>query len=168
VDLVGTGLLERAFGEHRAGLERYLSAQTRDASIGQELAQEAFYRLARTIERGRYPDNVGAWLRRVGSNLAVSRGRHLQVVDRRASSLPRPPDPRSPEAIAIEAERAAALRSMFTELTGIEQRAIALAACGMGSHEMAESIGRSPAATRTLLCRARSKLRRRLLKTEAI
>src|SRR6266516_6126858 len=67
-----------------------LTQRTRDAEVAQDLAQEAFLRLAREIEAGRQPRDTGAWLRRVGANLAASRGRHLQVVDRHAASLPRP------------------------------------------------------------------------------
>jgi RNA polymerase sigma factor (sigma-70 family) len=160
VDVAAAGFLEQAFDEHRAALERSLSAQTRDVSVGQELAQEAFYRLAREIDRGRMPRNAGAWLHRVGSNLVISRGRHLQVIDRRLSILVRPSEPPSPETVVIGAERRAALHSTLAQLTGTERRALALAAEGLGGAEVAASIGRTPAATRTLLCRARRKLRR--------
>lgn len=163
VDAAATQVVERAFEAHSVGLERRLAVFTRDQAAGQDLAQEAFYRLARQLERGPAPDDIGAWLHRVGRNLAVSRGRHLQVADRFARTLAPPDDVASPERIVLETERQTAMRLCLTQLTRTEQRAIALAAHGLAGRDMASAMGRTPSATRTLLCRARSKLRRRLM-----
>ena len=152
-------LVEVAYTEHQPMLVRFLTQVTRDGEAAQDLAQEAFLRLAFEIQAGRLPNDTGAWLRRVGSNLAVSRGRHLQVVDRHAGSLPRPAEPESPEHVVVQGELVAAVGGVMAQLSGTERRALALAANGYGSMEIAASVGRSPGATRTLLCRARSKIR---------
>jgi len=152
-------LVEVAYTEHRPMLVRYLSQVTRDSETAQDLAQDAFLRLAFEIQAGRLPNDTGAWLRRVGSNLAMSRGRHLQVVDRHAGNLPRPSEPVSPEEIVVQGELAAAVGGVMAQLSGTERRALALAANGYGPSEIAASVGRSAGATRTLLCRARSKIR---------
>lgn len=155
--------VEAAYTAHHPMLVRYLTLSTRDRETAQDLAQEAFLRLAREIEAGRVPDDSGAWLRRVGANLAASRGRHLQVVDRHAGSLPRPSEPVGPEQIVVQDELAAAVGGVMAELTGTERRALVLAANGYGAREIGASVGRTPTATRTLLCRARSKIRERML-----
>ena len=156
-------LVEAAYTEHRATLVRYLTAVTRDSDVAEDLAQEAFLRLSREVEAGRTPDDIGPWLRRVGTNLAMSRGRHLQVVDRRAGELPRPSEPSSPEHLVVQGELAAAVCDVLTLMSGSERRALTLAANGFGGAEIAASIGRTPGATRTLLCRARAKIRDRML-----
>jgi RNA polymerase sigma-70 factor (ECF subfamily) len=152
-------LVEAAYTEQQPMLVRYLTQATRDADTAQDLAQEAFLRLAREIEAGRQPNDLGAWLRKVAANLAVSRGRHLQVIDRHAGRLPRPSEPANPEEIVVKGELAAAVGDVLALLSGTERRALVLAANGYGSIEIAASVGRSPGATRTLLCRARSKIR---------
>ena len=45
--------------------------------VAEDLLQEAFLRLTREVRADRTPDNVRAWLYRVGANLAVSRGRRI-------------------------------------------------------------------------------------------
>jgi RNA polymerase sigma-70 factor (ECF subfamily) len=152
-------LVEAAFTQHRAAIVRHLTSVTRDPDAAEDLAQEAFLRLAREIEAGRTPDDAGAWLYRVGTNLAMSRGRHLQVVDRREAELPRPADLESPERAIIQNELAVAVAAFLAQMSGTEQRALTLAAQGYGGIEIAATLGRTPAATRTLLCRARAKIR---------
>ena len=55
---------------------------TRDRDAADDLVRESFLRLVKEINSGRVPDNVGAWLFRVCSNLATSRGRRLTVAQR--------------------------------------------------------------------------------------
>ena len=155
-------IIEAAWTAHRAPLVRRLTALTRDPEVAQDLAQEAFLRLTREVEAGRVPDDPAAWLHRVAANLAASRGRHLTVVDRRVGELARPDSPPTPEALAVQAETSAALRSALDELSSTDRDALLLAAHGYRGHEIAASLGRSPGATRTLLCRARTKIRGRL------
>ena len=65
----------------------------------------------------------------------------------------------TPEAMAVAAEQGAALRSALAELSAADREALLLAAYGFRGPEIATSIGRTPGATRTLLCRARGKMR---------
>jgi RNA polymerase sigma-70 factor (ECF subfamily) len=154
--------IEQAFSEHRGALVRHLAVLTRDSEVAQDLAQEAFLRLSREVAAGRVPDDAGAWLHQVGRNLAMSRGRHLQVVDRRAGNLPQPAEPQAPEHEAVQGELHAAVRVLLAGLPDDERLALLLAAEGYGGCEIADRVGRSPGATRTMLCRARAKLRARL------
>jgi RNA polymerase sigma-70 factor (ECF subfamily) len=155
-------VVEAAYALHRGPLVRRLTVLTRSADVAEDLAQEAFLRLAREVEAGRAPDDPGAWLHRVAGNLVASRGRHLTVVDRRAGELPRPDAPASPETLVVEAELNGALRDVLAQLSATDREALVLAAQGYHGPEIAASIGRSAGATRTLLCRARGKVRGRL------
>jgi RNA polymerase sigma-70 factor (ECF subfamily) len=154
--------IESAFHVHRAPLERYLTGLIRDPDAAQDIVQEAFLRLAREVQSGRSPGNVGAWLHRVATNLARSRGRHLQVVDRRAGQLQPPALPDAPEQETIRAELHSTVAQLLAGLSSAEREALVLAAQGFNRSEIATRVGRTPGATRTLLCRSRAKLRQRL------
>ena len=52
---------------------------TGSRDVGEELAQEAFVRACQHWEKVREADSPGAWVQRVGINLAISRGRRLQT-----------------------------------------------------------------------------------------
>lgn len=154
--------IEAAFALHRAPLVRYLTLLTRDPETAEDVAQEAFLRLAHEVQAGRTPDNTAAWLHRVARNLAITRGRHLQVVDRRQAELPLPTEPLAPEKETIRAELEAAVGRLLAALPVAERRALLLSAHGYDGAEIAARVGRTPGATRTLLCRTRAKLRRQL------
>src|SRR5258707_13178532 len=85
---------------HHAALMRRLTAVTRNPDDAEDLAHEAYLRLAHEIEAGRRPDDAAAWLHRVGWNLAMSRGRHRTVVGRKFARLPRPASPTTPDRTA--------------------------------------------------------------------
>lgn len=151
--------IEAAYAAHSGPLVRRLTGVTRDPAAAEDLMQEAFVRLLVELRGGRTPNDPGAWLHRVGYNLAMSRGRRMTVADRRQNELAPADEARSPETLAVEAERNMWLRDAVAELGPIDRRAIVLAAHGVRGPEIARSIGRSDAATRTLLCRARTKIR---------
>lgn len=151
--------IETAYEVHGAGLRRHALSLTHDAEAAEDIAQEAFVRLAVEVRAGRAPDNIGAWLHRVAVNLVASRGRHAAVVDRRLGDLPRPENAPSPESASIEAEEGIALRRALDTLKPIDRTALVMAAQGYRGPEIAVRLGRSQGATRTLLCRARSKMR---------
>ncbi|HEX3265540.1 MAG TPA: RNA polymerase sigma factor [Candidatus Limnocylindrales bacterium] len=155
----GGGLVETAFIDHGVALVRHLTQVTRDGEAAQDLAQEAFLRLAREVEAGRTPDNPSAWLHRVGFNLATSRGRHLQVGERRAESLLCRDAPATPEELTERSELTRTVVRAMHLLSSTERRALLLAAHGYTGTEIAASIDRTHLATRTMLCRARAKVR---------
>lgn len=151
-----------AYEAHHAAIIRRLTAVTRNPDDAEDLAHEAYLRLAGEIEAGRRPDDAAAWLHRVGWNLAMSRGRHRTVVDRKLAELPRPASPTTPDRTAIGRQTHAAIEAVLADLPRTERQALVLAAQGYLGEEIAASIGRTAGATRTLLCRARSKLRAQL------
>ena len=152
-----------AYLAHGSALRRYLTSVTRDAAAGEDLTQDAFERLTREVRAGRVPDDLGGWLHRVGHNLAMSRGRRISVADRRQSELVVSGWAPSPESLTVAGEEQHAASVVLDGLGPVDRQALILAAHGYRGAEIAQSIGRSEVATRTLLCRARAKVRTLML-----
>ncbi len=159
----GAADIETVFVTQFQPLRRWLTGRTRDADAAEDIAQEAFARLVREIRAGRAPDDPAAWLHRVALNLATSRGRRLTVADRNADRLPLPQSVPGPEAWAVDDEVRGLLTGALAELPDADREAVVLAARGHRGPEIARHLGRSDGATRTLLCRARARLRVHLL-----
>jgi RNA polymerase sigma-70 factor (ECF subfamily) len=156
-----------AYAVYGASVRRYLTGVTRDAAAAEDLAQDVFLRLTVEVGAGRVPDNIGAWLHRVGYNLAMSRARRKAVADRHLVALARPAIAASPEAAIVRHEQERAAVEALQDLTLAQQQAVILASYGIDGPEIARSIGRSQGATRTLLCRGRARMRMTLLAAEA-
>ena len=143
---------------------------TRDPGVAEDLVQEAFLRLTREVKSGREPTNVRAWLYRVASNLAVSRGRRISSALRglvrmgRSSSTSDTQD--VPEAGYLRREGRAELMTAVERLSEDARAALLLSSEGFSGAEIATAIGRSELATRALLCRARIKVRQQLESSE--
>jgi RNA polymerase sigma factor (sigma-70 family) len=152
-------LMEAAYLEFEPALRRRLTALVRDPATAEDLTQEAFLRLLGEIRADRAPENTGGWLWRVGRNLVTSRGRRIAVADRHRSELVRDIDFASPEIVAIQEEAQSEVISALGVLDRTGLTAVTMAAHGLSAPEIAQSIGRSPNATRTLLCRARARVR---------
>ena len=157
-------IVAAAYLAHSAQLQRYLTGVTRDPSAAEDLAHDAFERLTAEVRAGRVPDEIGAWLHRVGHNLAMSRGRRISVADRRRSELVVSDWAPSPESLTVAGEEQRAVGAALEGLGRVDRQALILASQGYRGAEIAQSIGKSPiVATRTLLCRARAKVRARML-----
>lgn len=161
-------VVETAYAANAGSLLRHLTATTRDPSVAEDLTQETFVRLLIEVGAGRFPDDLGAWVHRVGHNLAMSRGRRSAVASRRHHQLVEHGEAPSPETLALAGERDELLRAAVGLLGATDQRALILSAYGYRGPEIARSIGRTDAATRTLLCRARTKVRARLAEAGAV
>lgn len=140
----------------------FLVRTVRDREAAADLLADAFTRLLLEERAGRWPDQPRAWLYRVASNLAMSRGRRLQVairVDRvlQARHVERQSD--SPDLEVLRRERQGDLDRALALLAADARVALLLAAQGFDGRTIAGTIGRSEAATRTLMCRARLRMR---------
>lgn len=159
--------LEAEYDRFHRPVARRLGFVIHDPDAAEDLVHEAFIRLAAEIEAGRTPRYPGAWINRVAWNLAVSRARHQRVVDRDSCRLVPPNAPLDLDRLAIAGELTRVVTSALAELSPDERLAVLLAAQGYRGSEIAMSLGRTCGATRTLLCRARTKLRRQLLAWES-
>ena len=162
----GTGaeaFVVSAYEAHHAEVFAFLARATRDTSVAEDLLQDTFLRLTKEAREGRAPAR--------GSGLALSRGvepRHQRCPtadtagrwlgrygrqDRQELTAP------SPEAGVMSREGAAEMERVLEGLSGDARLALLLSGEGFAGEEIAETIGRSAAATRTLLCRARARVR---------
>jgi RNA polymerase sigma factor (sigma-70 family) len=155
-----------AWDRYRDEVFGFLVDATRESATAEDLLQDAYVRLLREARAGRMPQQPRAWLYRVAANLAVDRGRRLLSARRWLDrvgipayrrTVGEPPDRRL--------ERRQAFEDLDTALAGLPpdaRTALLLSAEGFSGREIATAIGRSETATRTMLSRARLRVRNRL------
>ena len=148
--------------DNLSSLERYARSLTRDEDAAADICQDVFIRLLVTARSGRMPDSPAAWMHRVAHNIFVSDARRKSTKERTIEALADPGHVPSTEDAAIGREREALVNDVLTGVRPIERVAMVLAATGYGSAEIGDRLGRTAQATRTLLCRARGRLRTQL------
>jgi len=156
-----------AFHDHSAAIHGTALRSTRDPELAADVTQEAFLRLVVEAQAGRCPENIGAWLYRTSANLIVSRARRAAVARRLAPRLVRTDGPAQPDAIAVLREDHHELQVALATLPVAARVALLMAAHGATGEEIARHLGRSHGATRTLLSRARGRLRTATIEAEA-
>ncbi len=156
------------YDELAPSLERYVRSLVRDPDVAADICQEAFVRLLVAGRAGRLPDAPGAWLRRVAHNLVVSGVRHRQTGDRVLGRLADDEALPSTEETVLRHERDGAIVRALAAIAIDDRTAVLLAAQGYGSGDIGRRLGRTEQASRTLLCRARGRLRAQLLSADAI
>lgn len=159
------GRVVTAYTDHAAAIRRYILRIVRDPDATDDIVADAFTRLLIEAQRDRWPQQVGPWLYRVARNLTMSRGRHLTIaarVDRQMRVGERDRLADSPESLVIRREVGLELGHAVDALRPDARTVVLLAAEGYDGNAIATIIGRSYAATRTLLCRSRASLRRSL------
>jgi RNA polymerase sigma-70 factor (ECF subfamily) len=155
--------LAAAFEDYHPELLSFLRRACRDDEAAEDLAQEAFLRLAREVDAGRTPEHLRAWLYRVASNLVVSRARRANTavgwLRRHGPAALADDRAPSPEEGLLRRERRTELEALLDTLPTDARTALLLSGQGFTGLEIAAAIGRSHAATRTLLTRTRINLR---------
>ena len=147
---------------HRPALERYVRKLVRDPDEAADIVQETCVRLLVAGRGGFIPDWPAAWMNRVAHNLVVSAARHRQIAQREAEHLVSANLSRATEDDIVGRERDAEVFRALASASPEDRDALVLAASGYRSKEIAFRLGRSDGATRTLLSRARGRLRRSL------
>ena len=160
------GEVLRAYEEHKGELFAFLVSLTRDGEHAADILQESFVRLLREIEMREAPLDPRAWLFRVAGNLAVSAARRRQTVRRWAPWLVARESETSPEQEYLQREDADRVHAALARLRADDRAALLMAAHGCHTPEIAHALRRSELATRSLLCRARVKLREQVERQE--
>jgi RNA polymerase sigma-70 factor (ECF subfamily) len=146
-----------AFCAYRDRLYASVLRSTRDADLAEDIVQEAFLELVRASQRGDLPDNQLAWLHRVAANRVIDWSRRRV---RWAGHVPPCTDTEeAPEVAVLRHETGRELRAALERLPGATRHALILEGQGYQPAEIAQMIGRTDQATRTLLCRGRRRLR---------
>jgi RNA polymerase sigma-70 factor (ECF subfamily) len=156
-------VVRSAWQLHERELFTYALRTTRSHDAAADLVQDTFVRLVAEMRAGRRPDEMRPWLYRVLTNRVISRSRHGSVVSRWFQSLrPSHETAPSPENAAIADENGTRLEAALATLSVDGRAAILLAANGFSGPEIAAQLGRTPLAVRTLLFRARTRVRNHL------
>lgn len=155
-------LVAGAYDRYQRELYSFALRASHDEQTAEDLVHEAFIRLIVEIDADRLPRNVRAWLYRVVANLLISRGRQATVAQRQLGAMVTRDEEGGPEVAYLIRERDADLDMVLGELGDDARTALLMAANGFNGMEIAEAIGRSGTATRTLMCRSRLQLRHRL------
>jgi RNA polymerase sigma-70 factor (ECF subfamily) len=158
-----TDVVSAIYANHQNELFTFALRACRDREAAEDLVHEAFVRFIMETEAGRMPAHVRAWLYRVVANLVVSGIRHATVAERHLDAVATRAGDAGPEPAYLERERQAQLDVALGELDADARTALLMAASGFNGMEIAEAIGRSGNATRTLMCRTRLQLRQRLV-----
>jgi RNA polymerase sigma-70 factor (ECF subfamily) len=156
-------LVTQAYDAFEREIHAFALHATRDPEAAADVTQEAFLRLMREVSERERPENVRAWLYRVATNLVVNRARRATVADRWRRIVAGPERVvDSPERSLLDRERDATVRAALAEMSKDARTGLLLAANGFSGREIADALGRTELATRSLLCRARTQLRGRL------
>ncbi len=151
-----------AFESHAERLTSFAIAAVRDRDAADDVVAEAYLRLVREVQAGRVPDNIGAWLYRVCSNLILSRGRRIAVARRAMGRLLERGEADAPETHVLRRDFNERTVAALNELPMDARIALLMAAEGHDMASIGLAIGRTPSATRTFVCRMRLRLRDRL------
>jgi RNA polymerase sigma factor (sigma-70 family) len=149
------------------GREILAFLRSRSPGEAEDLCQEAFMRLHAEAVAGRTPDNVRAWLYRVGANLVTSQGRRRQVAAKHEPRLRSVDDGIATETVVLRREEDERIRGALSTLRPLDRTVLLMAAAGLTGPEIGARLDRSPLAARTLLCRARAHLRALVTMAEA-
>jgi RNA polymerase sigma-70 factor, ECF subfamily len=168
------GSFQRLADQYQAYIARSVSRYVRDRTAVEDLCQEVLLRVYRARDRYEPTAHFEAFLHRIILNLCVNHSRYMRR--RRAASLSDVgqdgnalsealPDEAtaSPVQEADRMERAVLVRAAIRSLPANQRKAIVLSGFhGLANTEVAESIGLSGAAVKSLLWRGRENLAKRL------
>jgi len=144
----------------------YLMAVLRNAAEAEDITQESFLRLYRSLHRGQAIANVRFWLFRVAHNLAFDqreRSRHYDGIDSRSWEELRQllPDPGlNPEQRVLQMEKFERLHAAMARLSPQELQCLHLRAEGFRYREIAEILEISDKSAGEFLRRGIRKLMR--------
>lgn len=155
-----------AYDANQRDLYGFVRAAVREPDVAEDVVAETYLRLIREVREQRTPGDVRGWLFRVAANLVISRGRRRAVATRFVHRFIGRDVAEPADAPALRAERNSELLAALDSLPLDHRTALLLAAAGYSGREIAATIGRSEPAVRTLLSRARLRLRERLQLSE--
>jgi RNA polymerase sigma-70 factor (sigma-E family) len=149
------------YGTHWHQLVRLATLLTRDASVAEELVQDAFVSLHRRWGALADPGAAHGYLRTTVVNNARSALRHRGVEERYRQ--PGPPEPSGPEERALQAAQDARVMLALRGLSRRQQEVLVLRYyADMSEHEIATTLGMSRGAVKSHAHRGIAALRQAL------
>src|SRR4051812_46965610 len=149
------------YGTHWHQLVRLATLLTRDASVAEELVQDAFVSLHRRWSSLADPAAAHGYLRTTVVNNARSVLRHRGVEERYRQ--PGPPEPSGPEERAVQSTEDAKVMAALRSLSRRQQEVLVLRYyADLSEHEIAETLGMSRGAVKSHAHRGIAALREAL------
>jgi RNA polymerase sigma factor (sigma-70 family) len=147
------------FNEHHASLWRFLTRLTGDADLAADAAQMAFVRY---VERPPAPDNIRAWLFRVGRNAAIEAARtdsrRALLLDGASGRVPQAdPLPAADEEYDA-ADRVRRVHAALARLSTRDRTVLLMREEGFAHREIAEAVDTTTGSIGTIVARALDKL----------
>lgn len=139
----------------------YLRAVLGNSAEAEDITQETFLRLYRTLHRGQSINNVRFWVFRVAHNLAFKereRGQHFEATDSRAWVELQPDPGLNPEQRVLQIEKFERLHAAIAWLSPQELQCLHLRAEGFRYREIGEILGIHAKSAAEFLRRGISKL----------
>jgi RNA polymerase sigma-70 factor (ECF subfamily) len=158
--------VSRHFAELNEAVFRYLAYGCRNASDAEEITQETFLRLYRSLRRDERISNVRHWVFKVARNLMLDRAKHLRRIAPKVCDMPEDADdhvrcPRpTPEELMIEAARQRRLRHAIDALTPLQRECMQLRSQGLRLREIGDILKMDVRRVAEALQRAVANLRR--------
>jgi len=150
-----------AYEDAREDVYYYVLTLGTSSAQAQEIAQEVFLRLFTAMRGGEDVQNVRGWVFRVAHNLALK----MRAKEREHAAIDDASDryastERSPEGIAIDAQRRKRIEEALAELSPQQRQCLDLRVAGLRYREIGETIGVGTSTVNEFLRRAISKLRK--------
>jgi DNA-directed RNA polymerase specialized sigma24 family protein len=162
-DAAREAFIVSAYNEHHAAVFAFLARSTLDRTLAENLLHETYLRLTKEVRQDAAPRDARGVLFRAASTLVIERSHRPPTAARWLGRY----DRKKPGRITAPSLEARVMTSH--SITDIEQAldglsidarvALLLSSDGFTGGEIAAAIGRSTAATRTLLYLARSRVR---------
>ncbi len=157
------GSLEDLYARHVSEAVRLAFLLTRDDGVAEELAQEAFIKVAGRLRHLRSPDAFAAYLRRTVTNLCLSHHRRVKVARAYAEREAARSGGRESMSGAPDLETRDELRRALVELPDRQRAAVILRFyADLSEEQVGHALGCSVAAARSLVFRAMETLRDRI------
>jgi RNA polymerase sigma-70 factor (sigma-E family) len=157
------GSLEDLYVRHLPELTRLAFLLTRDVASAEDLAQEAFIKVAGRLRNLRSPEAFDAYLRRTVVNLCMSYHRREKVARTYAERERARASGRAPASELPDVATTDEIRTALADLPTRQRTAIVLRFyADLTEAQMADSLGCSVGAARQLVFRAMETLRNRI------
>jgi RNA polymerase sigma factor (sigma-70 family) len=154
------GALEQWFFEFRGSVFGYLRSLGCPHPMADEITQEAFLRLQRTLQDGKKIADVRAWLFRVARNLWIDDRRERRRFETGPDLIASDSSP-DPEQQILERERIQLVEEQLRRLPELQRECMRLKALGLRYHEIASTLDIPMAAAVDHVRRAVQRLGRR-------
>ncbi len=154
---------ERLFTEYQHSIFNYVYRLVGDRDRAEDITQDTFVKAYRKLESLTDETSTRSWLYRIATNTAIDEMRRRRFFFTTPTPADRPDSDSGPEARAMAGTLDVAIQRALLRLRPNQRQCLVLSDIeDMSGQQIAEVMGLSYGAVRTLLCRARGEMRRQL------